>query len=232
MTKEHRFGTDSFLLSSFSAPRRGSLACDLCGGCGIVAALWFRFPERAPRQALTVEIQPEAAELARQCAEASHLQGRLVPLCADLRDPSPIFAMEGIQRASFDLVACNPPYKREGHGIPSSTAAANAARHETMCTLEDVCRTAADMLRFGGRLCICQRPERLADAMQAMRSHGIEPKRLRFVQKRPETPPWLFLLEGRRGSRPFLRVDPPLIMQEENGDASAELRRIYEGVEA
>lgn len=222
VTKEHRFGTDSFLLSAFAAPKPGTLACDLCGGCGIVAALWFRRPEAAPCRAVTVEIQPEAAALAERCIEESGLGGKLVSLCADIRSLP-------LRRGEYDVVSCNPPYYAAGHGIPSREDAALTARHETLCTLEDVCRAGAGLLRFGGRLCLCQRPQRLPDVLEAMRGSGVEPKRMRFVQQRPASAPWLVLVEGRRGSRPFLRVEPPLFMEDEAGAPSAALRQVYEG---
>lgn len=78
-----------------------------------------------------------------------------------------------------------------------------------------------------GRLCICNRPERLCDIMTAMRSNGIEPKRVRFVSKNSRTAPWLILAEGRKGGNTFLQVEPQLYTQDENGEMSVELKRIY-----
>ena len=100
------------------------------------------------------------------------------------------------------------------------------ARHEVLCTIDDVCGAAARLLRFGGRLCLCQRPERLCDTLCAMRRAGIEPKRIRFVQQRPDTSPWLFLAEGKKGSKPHMTVDPPFLIEGEGG-FSPELLRIY-----
>lgn len=93
--------------------------------------------------------------------------------------------------------------------------------------MEDVCAAASRLLRFGGRLCVCQRPERLPDMMEAMRNHGIEPKRLRMVQQRGDKAPWLVLMEGKKGSRPFLQVEAPLIVEDGAGGFSPEMKRIY-----
>ena len=102
------------------------------------------------------------------------------------------------------------------------------ARHESECTLDDVCRCGSSLLQFGGRLCICQRPERLADAMEAMRKYSVEPKKLRFVQQRKSKAPKLFLLEGRRGGkRGFLEVMPTLFIEDESGNFSEEMLNIY-----
>lgn len=223
VTPDHKFGTDAFLLSDFAAPRRRDIACDLGTGCGIIPALWFRREETSPKIAYAVELQQKAAEqLAVTLREGGIPEGRLVPVHADLRD------LRGrLPAGSIDVVTCNPPYKTAGTGIMSETAADRIARHETMCSIEDVCAAARYLLKFGGKICICQRPERLADVIAAMRHEKLEPKRLRFVQQKPDTPPWLFLLEGRRGGKPFLQVDAPLVIEGEGG-FSTELLRIYQ----
>lgn len=215
----HKFGTDAFLLSAF-ANVRGGLACDLGSGCGIIPALWFQNPETAPERVYAVDLQEEAFALMRRSVEEGGLpEGRFIPVLEDLRRLT-------LPRGCFDLVTCNPPYKAAGHGILSSGEARRTARHETQCTLEEVCGAAAALLRYRGRFCICQRPERLADAVCAMRAHDLEPKRLRFVQRRPGKAPWLFLLEGRQGGKPFLQVEPPLVMEGPAG-LSEELLGIY-----
>lgn len=223
VSRAHRFGTDGFLLSDFCAAERGEVAADLCSGCGIVALLWYRERERAPARCHCVEVQPEAAALLERSAGESGLQGEILPLCRDLRS----LTRKDIPSASCDLVSCNPPYKAAGRGIESAREHALKARHEALCTLPDVCACAARILKVGGRLCLCQRPERLPEVFAAMREAGIEPKRMRLVQKRGDTPPWLVLIEGRRGGRPFLKVEAPLLIQDGQGGFSAELRQIY-----
>ena len=102
-------------------------------------------------------------------------------------------------------------------------------RHEQeeSCTIGEVCDAAAWLLQYGGRFCLCQRPERLTDVLLAMRQVGLEPKRLRWVQQRPEKAPWLFLVEGKAGARPGLTVEPPLIVESADGSYSDEMKRIY-----
>ena len=101
------------------------------------------------------------------------------------------------------------------------------ARHEIMCNIGDICAAAQKLLKFGGRLCICNRPERLSDVIYAMKEHDIEPKRLRMVSKTPEDAPWLFLIEGKKGSKPFMKVEPQLYIRSGEG-FSDELKRIYD----
>ncbi|MDE6539918.1 MAG: methyltransferase, partial [Ruminococcus sp.] len=145
----------------------------------------------------------------------------IVPICADMKE-----LWENAPFGRLDLVTCNPPYKAVNAGFESAITAQKIARHEIMCNIDDVCRCAGKLLKFGGRLCICNRPERLADVICAMRNNGIEPKRIRFVSKNPESAPWLFLIEGKKGSKPFMQIEPQLYIRNENG-FSDELQRIY-----
>lgn len=225
VTKEHRFGTDAFLLSDFANVRRRDTACDLGTGCGIIPLLWFRDRSEAPQVAYGVDIQPLAIRQLCYTVEQAQLQERVLPVECNLTDLEQL--KEKLPFSSFSLVTCNPPYKKAEHGILSESASDIIARHETMCSIDDVCAAAAKLLQTGGRLCVCQRPERLLDVLESMRAHRIEPKRVRFVQKCGDTAPWLFLAEGHKGGRRFLKVEPPLLIQDEKGDFSPELQRIY-----
>ena len=124
----------------------------------------------------------------------------------------------------FDVVSCNPPYFSAGTGETSQIPEHRLARHEEGCTLEEVCLAAGRLLRYGGRFCLCQRPQRLAEVFAAMSKAGLEPKRLRLVSKRWDTAPWLALVEGKKGASPGLTVLPLLALYDENGlrpDAAA-----------
>ena len=163
---EHRFGLDAFLLARFAAPRRGDRVADLGCGCGIVPFLLWR--DFRPARVDGVELQPAAVRLfARSVARSGNPP--LYPLEADLR------RLEGLLPAgAFDLVTCNPPYFRAGSGPAGASASARLARQEGSCTLEEVCRSAARLLRSGGRFCLCQRPQRLAEVLAALRGAGLE----------------------------------------------------------
>lgn len=215
---EHRFGTDAFLLADFSQYRRKDKVCDLGTGCGIIPLIMQK--KMPPQIIYAVDIQEGAVEQLKAGIEKSEVSG-IVPVCADLKelwDNAPI--------GQLDLVTCNPPYKAVNAGFESVITAQKIARHEIMCNIDDVCRSASKLLKFGGRLCVCNRPERLSDVVYAMKNNGIEPKRIRFVSKNPESAPWLFLIEGKKGSKPFMQVEPQLYIRSENG-FTEELERIY-----
>lgn len=223
VSREHRFGTDAFLLAGFSRPRQGEKVCDLCSGCGIIPILWLRREERRPAVVYGVELLEQAAKQMDITCRENGLEKIFIPLCRDLRE----LDKEDIPPASLDVVACNPPYTLPGRGIPAQSPHRLAARHQVACTLPDIAKTAARLLKFGGRLCLCGRPQFLPDTMEALRQEGLEPKRLRFVQKLGDKPPWLFLLEGRKGGKPFLQVEAPLLMERPEGGFSPEVLALY-----
>lgn len=219
VTRNHRFGTDAFLLAAYAQASPRDVACDLGTGCGIIPLLWLK--EKPPREVWAVDIQKQAISQLEAALEYIGPKGCIKPLCADLRELD-------LPAAYFDLVTCNPPYKVLGAGLLSELESERIARHEVLCTIVEVCQAAARLLRVGGRLCLCQRPERLLDTLEAMRQAGVEPKQVRFVQKRGDTAPWLFLVRGKRGARPGLRVEKPLLIQGEGRDGfSRELLDIY-----
>lgn len=220
---EHTFGTDAFLLAGFAHPKPGELACDLGTGCGIIPLIWASRTEAdgVPAGIWGVELQPNGAELFAASLERSDIPCPIHPVNADLRSWT-----GGEQQGRFHLVTCNPPYFAPGTGELSESDAARLARHEESCSLGDVCAAAGRLLRYGGRLAVCLRPERLADAITAFRDCRIEPKRLRFVAKNAATAPWLFLLEGKRGGKPGLRMLPQLNLYED-GAPTRELESVY-----
>ena len=216
ISDEHRFGTDAFLLADFAKARHKDLCADFCSGCGIIAFVLQR--NFQPAHIDAVEIQPKAVEQIKLSLQKSDITN-IEPLCTDLKNYK--------SQKELDLIVCNPPYKINNTGAKNNSEAVSIARHEMLCTIDDVCESAKRNLKFGGRLCVCNRPERLADIFSAMRKNGIEPKRLRTVHKNPNCPPWLVLVEGKKGAKPFLQIEKPLFVRSENGGVSEEVEKIY-----
>ena len=218
VSDSHTFGTDALLLAAFSAPKRKNTVCDFGTGCGIIPFYWLR---EGIERVHAVEIQPLACDQLTRSIEMNSLGERFFLYNSDLRE------LKGkLEAGIFDLVTMNPPYTAEGHGIISETAADKIARHETSLELTDVFLSASRLLKFGGRMCICLRPERLTEAMMGMRAAKIEPKRLRFVSQRDGKAPWLFLLEGKKGRNPGLIVERELHIENPDGSPSDEMKKI------
>ncbi len=204
--------TDSFALGYFARPGRRGAVCDLGCGTGLLGALLLA---REPSLRLTnVERSADALALAeRTFAE----NGWSAAFCAgDLRDAAVL-----PKAGTMDYCVCNPPYFRAGSGKSAEGETRQNAREEAQCTLSDVCAAAGRILRWGGGFALVYRPERLADLMCELRGHGMEPKRLRFVAPRPDAAPSLALVEAKRGGKPGLTVEPPLVV------GSGEWDRVY-----
>ena len=187
-------GTDSFCLAYFARPSRGDTVCDLGSGIGLLGTLLLARQESLFIE--NVEISAPAAALARKTFAENGWADRAAFHEGDLRDVSVL-----PKAGSVDYVISNPPYFPAGSGESAKGEARQIAREETACTLDDVCAAAQRVLRYGGRFTLVHRAERLADVLCAMRSHGIEPKRLRFLAKSPDAAPSLLFVEGKRDVR-------------------------------
>ncbi|MDR0314661.1 MAG: methyltransferase [Oscillospiraceae bacterium] len=216
----HGFGTDALLLASFASCKASDIACDLGTGCGIIPLLWFR--DGLFKEIYGVDIQPLACDQFRRSLDMSRISKRINVINADLRD-----LMNTLNPAAFTLVTMNPPYKPVSTGVMSSSSSDQISRHEVMCTVFDACKAACGLLNYGGRFCMCHRPERLCDVISAMRENNLEPKRLRFVSQNSSLAPWLFLIEGKKGAKPQLQVLPTLYIKDDYGNDSQELIKIF-----
>lgn len=218
---EHfRLGTDCVLLADFANISGAKRGIDL--GCASGAAALLLLCRSEKLRMTGLEIVPEAAELARRNMEKNGLSDRSDILCGDIRAHRELF-----RTGSFDLAVANPPYFPLGSGALSPQSERAAARGETSCTLEDICTAAAFLLKTGGSFSMVYKPERLTDALCSLRTHGLEPKRLRFVCHRAESSPNLLLIEARRGGKPGLKLEAPLILTNADGSETDEVKRIY-----
>ena len=219
VSRHHAFGTDAILLADFAAAKKSDIAVDLGTGCGIIPFLFLR--DKKTEKLSGVDISSEAIKLCNITNNDLSLSEKFTPICADLKD------LKGkLSFGEATLVTCNPPYKAPSAGIKSSDPIECAARHETQCTLADIIDTAYKLMNTSARLCFCHRPERLGELLTLMSNKGIEPKRLRLVCARAGAEPWLVLVEGRKGGKTGLRIEPTLYV-EQNGQLSDEMMRIY-----
>ena len=220
VSSDHTFGTDAVLLSDFAKIKARDKALDMGTGCGIIPFLWLR--NEKINNVSCLDIQKNAYEQVCHSIELNGVQSRIKAYNCDLRKINEVFGAE-----QFSLVTMNPPYKPVGTGIESLGESARIARHEVCCNIEDACKAASYLLKYAGRFCMCHRPERLVDTLELMRKYKIEPKRLRFVQDKTGEQPFLFLVQGQKGAKPFLRVEPQLINKKDNDKFTQEMLDIY-----
>lgn len=208
--------TDSFLLGSFAAPRRGERVCDLGAGAGLLGLLLLA---REPSLQVTgIERDAHACQMLARNAAVNRLP--MTALCADLRQRDELSA------GAFQLAVSNPPYFASYTGAVAE-GQRGSARAELTASLDDIFAAAQRLLQWGGRFCLVYRPERLAALMTAAVTHGLEPKRLRMVHHTIQSAPSLLLLECRRGGKPGLSVEPPLLLRLADGSESPDVRRAY-----
>lgn len=214
------FGMDAVLLSGFAKAKPGDSVLDLGTGTGIIPILLSAKTQAG--KLIGLEIQPESAEMAGRSVALNALSERVQIVTGDIREARMLFGA-----SVFDVVTCNPPYMIADHGIPNPADEKTIARHEVLCTLEDVVSQASAVLKPGGHFYLVHRPFRLAEIITKMCAHRLEPKRMRLVYPYADKEPVMVLLEGVRGGRPRMTVEKPLIIYREPGVYSEELRRDY-----
>lgn len=220
VSEAHIFTSDAIVLASFCAPRHKDKCCDLGTGNGIIPLLWYR--DFKPKEIVGVELAESAIELFTKTLAENGLADKIQLVHSDLRKLKGVLPNE-----YYDIVSINPPYKKLGTGIVNEGEDYKNARHEFTCTLDDCAKAASLILKFGGRFCICQRPERLPDIFAAMRKFKIEPKSMREVIQRPGKEPSLVLVEGKKGSAPGFRIQPPLILENSQGEYTEEAKELF-----
>lgn len=215
------FGMDAVLLSSYAKIRNRELALDLGTGTGILPILLEAKNEGEHYTGL--EIQEESADMARRSVSHNGLEDKIDIVTGDIKEASGIFGA-----ASFHVITTNPPYMIGEHGLKNEKEALYIARHEALCTLDDILRESARLLKPKGRFYMVHRPFRLPEILAKMSAYGIEPKRMRLVYPYIDKEPNMVLLEGLRGGRPRMQVEPPLIVYQKDGEYTEELMKIYQ----
>ncbi len=214
------FGMDAVLLSGFANVKAGETAIDLGTGTGIIPILL-----EAKTQGMHftgLEIQPESADMARRSVAYNHLEDKIDIEIGNIKDASTQFGA-----SSFHVVTTNPPYMTGQHGLTNPNEAKAIARHEILCSLEDVIRESARLLKPHGRFYMVHRPFRLSEIMNLMHQYGLEPKRMRLVYPFIDKEPNMVLIEGLRGGKPRITVEKPLIVYKEPGVYTDEIYEIY-----
>ena len=214
------FGMDAVLLSGFARAAKGERVLDLGTGTGILPILMSAKTEAAHLTGL--EIQEESADMAARSVAMNGLDARIDIIQGDIKKAAELFPA-----ASFDVITSNPPYMLSGHGLTGEADAKTIARHEILCTFEDVAAAAQALLKSGGHFYLVHRPFRLPELMVMLVRRGLEPKRMRLVYPYADAEPNMVLLECVRGGRPRLTVEKPLIVYEAPGKYTEEIYEVY-----
>lgn len=216
----HIFGTDAVLLSYFAKPKKHEKCLDIGTGNGIIPYLWLR--DNPALDVSAIEIQQEAYNLAKKTAEKNNFNINLV--LGDIKEFSEFF-----EKGVFNLISCNPPYFQENDGIKAAEKCRVMQRHEVSLDIKALSLAVKNLLNFGGRFCMCIRPERLFEVANTLKENSLCVKRIRFVCKNKDASPKLVLIEAKKGAKEGLTVEPNLILFE-NGEETEEVKEIYKEI--
>lgn len=218
--KKFCFGIDAVLLSDFARVKKGENVLDLGTGTGIIPILLEAKTEGS--HFFGLEIQKESADMARRSVILNNLQNKIDIITGDIKEASKLFGI-GI----FNVVTVNPPYMINQHGLINPDGPKAIARHEVLCSLDDVIREGARVLKTNGRFYMVHRPFRLGEIINTMVKYKLEPKRMRLVYPYIDKEPNMVLIEGIKGAKPRMLVEPPLIVYETPDKYTEEIYKIY-----
>lgn len=212
----YKFSTDSVLLANFAKAKPTDVCLDLCSGGGVVAIL-FSYKNKI-KQMFAVEIQKAQAEMSMRSIEYNGLNIKVIN--DDLKNIKTHFGAETI-----DVITVNPPYNKVGE--TSETDEIAISTHEIKTNLDEIAKASSGALKFGGKLFMVHRADRLADIFSALKKYNLEPKVLRIVYPKLEKEPNLVLIEAKKGAKSGLKIMRPLILNNADGTETDELKQIY-----
>lgn len=214
------FGIDAILLSGFAKLKKGETAIDLCTGTGIIPILMEAKTNGEHFSA--IEIQQKSADMARRSVKLNYLEDKIDIVTGDIKD-----CLNYFKASSFDVVTCNPPYMPNNIGYLNENSSKAIARHEILCTIDDVFSATNKMLKYGGRMYMVHRSERLADIFCSARKYNIEPKTMKLIIPKLGKGSELVLFELCKGGKPGLKVLSPMIIYKDDGTYTDEVEEIY-----
>ncbi len=212
----YKFSTDSVLLANFAKAKPSDVCVDMCSGGGVVAIL-FSYKNKI-KNMYAIEIQPKQAEMSERSIKYNKLDIKVIN--DDLKKLKDILGSE-----SIDVITVNPPYNKVGETSTIDEIAIST--HEIKTNLREIVCSASKVLKYGGKLFMVHRADRLADIMFELRTFKLEPKVLRVVYPKATKEPNLVLIEAKKGAKSGLKILSPLILNNEDGTETAELRKIY-----
>lgn len=213
------FTSDAVLLANSVRVRKGGAVVDLGTGSGVIALLIAAKTDAG--KIWGVELQEEVAQLARRNVRVNGMEDRIGILVGNTADMPRLIGKE-----TADVVVSNPPYFPLQSGQVRENFGAALSRHESVCKLSEWVASAAALLRFGGRLFMIHKCERLAEVMTAMTNADVAPKRVTLIYPKRGKNPDTFLVEGKKGAQAGMTVSE-LIVYEADGVMSAAAKKIY-----
>lgn len=221
-SERFQFGIDAVLLADYASKslKEKESVIDLGTGTGIIPLLMVNKCKTAAFTGL--EVQKESSDMAARSVAMNGLEGQIQIVHGDLKEAGSLFP-----RHSFNVVTCNPPYMIDAHGRNNEQDALTIARHEVLCTLEDVVTAADYLLASHGSFFMIHRPFRLPEIFSSLEKHKMEMKRMRLIYPFADKEPNMVLIEARKNAKRRLTIEPPLIVRNDDGEYTVEVQDIY-----
>ena len=201
-TRLYRFTSDSVLLSRFAKAKNGEKVADFCAGSGIVAFHFYALNKDKKNLSFTLfELQEELSALSKKTALYNRFDNFSF-VCGELQK------LPKAYNEAFSLVLCNPPYERGGFENDDYKKA--ICRKEITITLPEIAKAAAKALKYGGRLCMLHRADRIAEVCYTLKEAKLEVKKMQFVGGRDATKPYLVMVEAVKGGKPNVEILPTI----------------------
>ena len=199
-TRLYRFTSDSVLLSRFAKAKKKDKVADFCAGSGIVAFHFYALNKSAPGLTFTLfEMQKSLSDLSKKTAAYNDFDNFEIVNCKLQEIPEEY-------REQFSLVLCNPPYERAGTGFDNDEYEKAVCRKEITLTLKEIAKAASFALKFGGRICMLHRADRIAEVCYELKAANIEVKKMQFVGGRCGSKPYRVMVEGVKGGKPACEI--------------------------
>ena len=221
-SERFQFGIDAVLLADYASKslKEKESVIDLGTGTGIIPLLMVNKCKTAAFTGL--EVQKESADMAARSVAMNGLEGQINIVNGDLKMTDKLF-----DKHSFNIITCNPPYMIDAHGRSNEQDALTIARHEVLCTLEDVVTAADYLLASHGSFFMIHRPFRLPEIFSSLEKHKMEMKRMRLIYPFADKEPNMVLIEARKNAKRRLTIEPPLIVRNDDGEYTVEVQDIY-----
>lgn len=196
------FTSDSVLLSRFLSAKKKERVADFCAGSGIVGLHFFAENKNVEKVVL-FEMQEALANMSARTIAMNGLGDKIFVENLRLQD------IPASYTEYFSLILCNPPYEKDG--FQSANEGKAVSKKELFLTLEETVSAAKRCLKFGGRFALVHRADRAAEVIFALKSEGLEPKKLQFVAGKAGAKPYAVLLAAVKGGKAGLDVSPTLV---------------------
>ena len=193
------FTSDALRLAEFTKVKKDDVVADFCAGSGVVGFYLYGLNQNQIENLTFFEMQKPLFELSKKSIELNRLENKIFAENVKLQE------IDNRYFGRFSLIVCNPPYMPTENGFCDKDENIAICRSEKMLKLDELLSSVSKCLKYGGRVCLVHRADRLIDVICGMREKGIEPKRLQFCSAKNKDP-YLFFIEGVKGGKSGLKV--------------------------